>query len=114
MNHSRFGLYSAFIFGLLWNTTINAIPHTSRDPTQPAVPDVVSNDEKKDKKEKQHELKGVFISPHQRVALIDETFVKEGDKFEMDYVEKINKNSIVLSRPGQKRTIYLFELKNLE
>lgn len=118
MKHSRlFFNATFFIFILLWSTFLKADTVTLRDPTKPAVPDVVvdeGKDEKKKAEEDNYVLKGIFISQNRRAALINETFVKEGDKLGLDCVETIKKNAVVLSRPGQKRTIYLFELQNLE
>lgn len=77
--------------------------------TQPAIPDVPVNTTKT-QNEELYELKGIFISgSSQRVALINSSYVKEGDQFGLDHVDVIDKNTVVLSRPGQKRTLYLFK-----
>ena len=109
MNGMRFYLYTVLIFVLLSNFTVNAVGVKMRDPTQPAITDIAVSDVK-NKEEAIYILKGIFISsPSQRVALINDTYVNEGDHIGIDEVKRIDKNSVVLSRPGQKRTIYLFK-----
>lgn len=102
-----FCLLSGFV--LLWNQNVNAQPPTRRDPTQPAVVELVETD-KKEKIEEEYIVQSIIISPTRRVALINDKYVKIGDSVGEDRVEAIRKNSVVLSRPGQKKTIYLFDL----
>lgn len=97
---------------LLWGQpSTTPIPH---DPTQPAVVDEVATDSTKKKEEEHYTLQSIIISPTRRIALINDKFLTVGDKIGEDTVEIIRKNAVVLSRPGQKRTLFLFDLERLE
>ncbi|MDP3704844.1 MAG: hypothetical protein Q8R24_02905 [Legionellaceae bacterium] len=99
-------------FILLWNQSVNAQTRALRDPTQPAIAEFVETDntKQKEKKEEDYLLQSIIIAPTRRVALINDKYVNVGDHVGEDKVEAIRTNSVVLSRPGQKRTIYLFDL----
>ncbi len=96
-------------FILLWNQSVNSQAPTLRDPTQPAITEFVETDKTK-QKEDEYVLQSIIISPTRRVALINDNYVSVGDHIGEDKVVAIRTNSVVLSRPGQKRTIYLFDL----
>ena len=80
-----------------------------RDPTKPVVAEVFKVEGKKDKVEETYTLSSIIVSPTRRLALINEKFVKVGDTIGEASVLKINKNSVLLSAPGKKITIYLFD-----
>jgi len=87
-----------------------------RDPTRPAmlgVSGMDTTDEAK-KNEDTYLLSSIIISPTRRLALINAMFVKVGDRIGDARVVNINKNSVVLSAPGKKITIYLLDQRGWE
>ena len=92
------------------------VTQTWRDPTKPAMISVVAKDTTDDSKkmEASYRLKLIIISPTRRLALINETFVKVGDRIGEVNVQRITKNSVVLSAPGKKITLYLLDQKDWE
>lgn len=53
------------------------------------------------------ELSGILVGPHDRVAIIDGTLVRTGDRIEGDHVIAIRRDHVVLARDGQRRTLRL-------
>src|SRR3990167_7819003 len=93
--------YIFFWFMLLWNVYSYAESNL-HDPTHPAIADVVPD--QKQAAEEAYVLRAIFIStPKQRIALINDVYVREGEQLGLDVVETVNKNFVVLSRPGKKR-----------
>lgn len=101
-----------YILGLLciWNDSLHATVITLRDPTQPAIVETILLESGAEKKKEELVLKAIIVSPKRRIALINDHYVKVGDMIGEDKVESIEKNSVLLSRSGQKRTLYLFSL----
>jgi MSHA biogenesis protein MshK len=89
-------------------------PAKMRDPTQPAIVDSITPDLKEKKKEDIYTLQSIIVSPTRRIALINDQFVSIGDWIGQEKVELIENNKVVLSRQGQKKTLYLFDLQTLE
>ena len=105
-----------FCFGLLIASTVLAVEPqplrnitatVERDPTQPAVVDSIATGSKKEAKPS-YLLQSIIISSTRRLALINSNFVRVGDKIADATVEMIDKNSVILSLPGRKLTLYLF------
>jgi MSHA biogenesis protein MshK len=110
MKHNFFCIMSGL--ALLW--TYQAHAQTSvmeRDPTQPSIAEVVTVEPQKEEK---FVLQGIIVSPTRRLALMNDHYVKEGDKLGNATVKEINKNTVILSRSGEKITVYLFEQLDAE
>ena len=104
---SFFGITLAFTLLAAEAEPLESI--TERDPTQPAVQDeIVTTGGTKKEKKPSYLLQSIILSPTRRLALINSSFVKIGDKIADATVETIDKNSVVLSLPGRKLTLYLF------
>ncbi|MDX2345594.1 MAG: hypothetical protein QNK11_01775 [Legionella sp.] len=88
-----------------------AASSVARDPTKPSITEVVEKDSKDVKgiTAENYQLSSIVISPHRRHALINSKFVHVGDKIGDATVEKISRNSVLLSLPGKKITIYLIK-----
>jgi hypothetical protein len=123
------------LLALLSIKYLHANPVAERDPTMPAV--AIPTD-KKDVVEQIYLLKTTIVSPTRQLALIiaipadsmkksaaelgkiiDEAvenakFVKVGDKTGDATVTAIDKTSVILSWPGRKQTIYLFDYRGLD
>lgn len=114
----RCAIYGAIVFGmmLLLNQSFAQQTHVGRDPTQPAMGafSTVETEEKETKPEEAYHLASIIISPTRRLALINATFVKVGDKIGEASVVKINRNSVSLLAPGKKITIYLLDQRGWE
>lgn len=105
----RRSLYLWLPISLLCLLPMIAQAKTLKDPTQPVIPDVAPT-EAKAASEEEYILKGIFASSlAQPVALINDTYVRVGDQFGLDHIDKITTNTVILSRPGQQRTLYLFK-----
>ena len=107
--------YGCVALGLILvsNQSFSEQEAAKRDPTRPVVTEVVTV-KKKGKKEETYLLSSIIVSPTRRLARINSTFVKEGDTIGEASVLKINKNSVLLSTPGKKITIYLLDQKGWE
>lgn len=116
---------------------LNADTVTERDPTQPAAA-MPATDAKEKEPEPIYILHSTIISPTRRLALIavipadslkktpDElvkiidsalgktNYLRVGDKIGDAIVTVIDKKSVVLSWPGRKQTLYLFEQSRVE
>lgn len=110
----RITIYIVCSLGLIWHPILFATVVTLRDPTQPAIADTTLPEIKVQEKKEEIILQGIIVSSKRRLALINDHYVKVGDMIGEDKVESIEKNSILLSRSGQKRTIYLFSLDSWE
>lgn len=78
-----------------------------RDPTRPLIVEVVEADKKIE--QERLVLQSIIISPTRRIALINDEYVKVGDYIGLYKINSIEKNSVVLTQPGQKKIIYLFD-----
>jgi len=89
---------------------------TWRDPTKPAMMEgrveAIRDDAKK--VEATYQLSSIIVSSTRRLALINAAFVRVGDRIGEASVVKINRNSVVLSAPGKKITLYLLDQKGWE
>lgn len=117
-------------------SVIPSVEVTKRDPTQPAV--VMPAKDAKTEQEPVYILQSTIISPTRRLALIvaipadsldksgesltniinialEKTkYVGIGEKIGDATITAIDKNSVILSWPGRKQTIHLFEHSGLE
>lgn len=108
------GLYLALGFTLLLSQRLHAQSVTMRDPTRPEVSEMTSADLTKKKEEEPYIVQSIIVSQSRRIALINNKYFSVGDMLGEDTVIAIENNKVVLSRPNQKTTVYLFDLRPLE
>ena len=106
----------AFGLSLVSTQDIAQARQTWRDPTKPAMMRVTADDTQDDgkKAEATYQLSSIIISSTRRLALINAIFVRVGDRIGEARVVKINRNSVVLSAPGKKITLYLLDQRGWE
>lgn len=99
----------------LISTELIGQPNLAKDPTRPIIllPDLnVSkyiNEKEIPTEEVTYTLQSLIIGKGKRLALINDKFVKVGDRVNGAKVIKIEQNFVILSNQGRNIKIYLFE-----
>lgn len=86
----------------------------TRDPTEPVIEGAVVTTSKEKKEATTYVLSSIIYSPNRRLARINATYVKVGDKLAEATVAKINRNSVVLTVSGKKIILHLLEQEGWE
>lgn len=82
------------------SSTTHASSEITRDPTRPFSGKVLVSG--------RLDLKSILIGKGRRIALINDTFVKEGEQVGTAKIIAIHPDSVVLIDSGRTETLYLF------
>ena len=88
-----------------------ALDQDGRDPTMPQLNSLNTQPENAQGKKTSFQLQSIIIGKTRRLALINDNFVRVGDKVDDATLIEINKNEVVLQRAGRKMTLNLFDLR---
>lgn len=114
MNHQR--LIRLPVMALFYFLSVHSLSWADEkrlyDPTKPFIIEKQISSASSQEPEEQYILKSIIYSSNRQLILINDTYLSLGDKIGLDTIESINRNSIVLSRPGQKKMLYLFDEMN--
>lgn len=112
MKPYRFVTFCLTIVITLLSLNLFAQEAGARDPTKPpAYTEDIQKDTQKEAEQSNggYELKAILIGQGRRLALINEQYVRLGDRIGDARVIAIEQNAVTLSEAGRRVTIYLFD-----